>query len=346
MVVPVGVIVIAHLMLLPNRRREVIALSVGIVGSMLLAQTAFRYLYYGDILPNTYYLKMTGYPAFLRIERGLAVLWSFVASMLILPILLPYVMTRFRQNREQLLLLGLFSIQLIYSVYVGGDVWEWWGGSNRFISVAMPLFFLAYSIALYRLVVHMTPKRHGKKSKPPAQKDRFLMLAFLVISILLFNMLQGPSSLREWALLGPPLHVEDNENIVRRALLVKRYTVPEATIAVTWAGGLPYFSDRATIDLLGKTDHFIAHGPVAPRHPRRPFGEFLPGHMKWDYSYSLGQLKPDLIVQFWGHASLAAKWLKSDYHVARVSQFVFCFRKGADTIIWDRVPAAMQGTDG
>jgi hypothetical protein len=28
------------------------------VGGMTLA----RYLYYGDILPNTYYLKLTGYP--------------------------------------------------------------------------------------------------------------------------------------------------------------------------------------------------------------------------------------------------------------------------------------------
>jgi hypothetical protein len=63
-----------------HRRRHlllgIIALALG-----LGSQTVFRVLYYGDLLPNTYYLKLTGYPASLRVLRGLYYYWVFVARL-------------------------------------------------------------------------------------------------------------------------------------------------------------------------------------------------------------------------------------------------------------------------
>jgi len=41
-------------------------------------QTLARYVYYGDWLPNTYYLKVTGWPFVLRILRGLYALVWFI----------------------------------------------------------------------------------------------------------------------------------------------------------------------------------------------------------------------------------------------------------------------------
>ena len=41
--------------------------------------------------------------------------------------------------------------QITYSVYVGGDAWEHRGGSNRYISLAMPLFFTLFTLALEQL---------------------------------------------------------------------------------------------------------------------------------------------------------------------------------------------------
>lgn len=338
MIIPAGVLVFTHMILLPERRREIILLSVVTIGGFLLLQTSFRYFYYGDLLPNTYYLKMTGYSPLLRIERGLAVLWGFVSHMYVIPFLLPFLFLRWRRDRELLLLLGLFSAQVVYSVYVGGDVWEWWGGSNRFISIAMPLFFVAYSVALSRLSIRSTMRKTSHKKQPSDKRARVVIICLLAISLPIFNMIHGPASLADWALVEQPLHIEDNRNMIRRAKLVEQFTTPEASIAVTWAGSLPYFCGRPTIDLLGKTDQYIAHGKAAQYHPRRPYGEFLPGHMKWDYAHSLGQLKPDMIIQFWGPANAAAKWWQTDYHVAHVGQFVFCFRKEATTIYWDRVP--------
>ncbi len=119
-----------------------------IVAFFLAAQSLFRIAYYGDILPNTYYLKLTGYPVIPRLARGLfmAILFLFplVPFMLLMPRL-------FRDARREVALLAipLFG-QLLYSVYVGGDAWEWWGGCNRYVAVAMPLFMIlaARSIGL------------------------------------------------------------------------------------------------------------------------------------------------------------------------------------------------------
>jgi len=344
MIIPVGALVLAHMILLPKRRREVILLSVATIGGFLLLQTTFRYFFYEDLLPNTYYLKMTGYSPLLRIERGLAVLWGFVSHMYVIPFLLPFLFLRLRRDRELLLMLGLFSAQVVYSVYIGGDVWEWWGGSNRFISIAMPLFFVAYSVALSRLSVRSTMRKTGRKKQSSDKKAQVVMICLLALSLPVFNMIRGPGSLGEWVLMKQPLHVDDNKSMVLRSLLVEQFTTPEASIAVTWAGSLPYFCGRPTIDLLGKTDQYIAHGKAARYHPRRPFGEFLPGHMKWDYAHSLGQLKPDMIIQFWGPTSAAAEWWQPNYHVAHVEQFVFCFRKEATTINWNRVPG-LASTD-
>jgi hypothetical protein len=71
-------------------------------------------------------------------------------------------------------------------------------------------------------------------------------------------------------------------------------TAPDATIAVVWAGGIPYFSDRPSVDLLGKSDPVVAHGA-----PHVDDWGFYPGHDKWNYAYSIGQLRPDLVAQIW-----------------------------------------------
>jgi hypothetical protein len=66
-------------------------------------------------------------------------------------------------------------------------------------------------------------------------------------------------------------------------------TEADARIATIWAGVPAYYSHRTMLDLLGKNDTFIATSA--------PHGEFFPGHNKWDYDYSIGKLRPDVIFQ-------------------------------------------------
>jgi hypothetical protein len=78
----------------------------------------------------------------------------------------------------------------------------------------------------------------------------------------------------------------------RYGLELRRTTAPDTSIAAAGVGAIAYFSDRPTVDLLGKSDRTIAltrpHGP-----------HFHPGHDKWDYAYSIGHLRPDVIAQLW-----------------------------------------------
>lgn len=73
---------------------------------------------------------------------------------------------------------------------------------------------------------------------------------------------------------------------------LRQYTTPKASILVTSAGNISYFLDhkQPVVDGLGKMDPVIAH-----HIPRRP--DFPPGHQKWDYYRSIGELRPDVISQ-------------------------------------------------
>jgi hypothetical protein len=55
-----------------NRRRHLVLLLFG------AAQIVFRLWYFGDIFPNTYYLKLVGYPFTLRMSSGLYALVQFM----------------------------------------------------------------------------------------------------------------------------------------------------------------------------------------------------------------------------------------------------------------------------
>ncbi len=90
----------------------------------------------------------------------------------------------------------------------------------------------------------------------------------------------------------------------RYALALGAATRDDATIAVVWAGTAPYYAPRRYIDLLGKNDLHIARGPSGP------VDEFVPGHTKWDYAYSLGTLRPDVVAHLYAPLDdeLVAQW--------------------------------------
>ncbi len=81
----------------------------------------------------------------------------------------------------------------------------------------------------------------------------------------------------------------DEARYARLGMLLRESTPPDLRIAVAAAGATPYFSGKPTEDLLGKNDRHIAK--LALR------GVFSPGHDKWDYRYSLGERRADLIVE-------------------------------------------------
>jgi hypothetical protein len=322
-----------------NRRRH-LAWGFAALAGFTVLQTALRIWYFGDLLPNTYYLKLTGYPTLLRISRGAFVLAQFIWRFNVLLFALPFVIVSTR-GRGGRLLLFMVVVQSAYSVYVGGDAWEYWGGSNRYISLAMPGFFVALSWSLLTLARARSLLASPGSTAPKPLPVAFLLL--LLVSAVSVNSIYGPAALKEALLLHPPLHTgpgDENNDEVEEALALRQITTKDATIAVVRAGTIPYFADRPSIDLLGKNDRVIAHEPARVATGRWRFIDFRPGHSKFDYGYSIERRAPDVVVQLWNDRQQIEPFLQEFYTSATLRGHCVYLRKTSAQVLWSAAPPA------
>ena len=127
--------------------------------------------------------------------------------------------------------------------------------------------------------------------------------------------------------------------------MVRELTTQEAKVAVVWAGILPYFAERHAVDLLGKNDKVIARKPMRVSAGLSRFKDFYPGHLKWDYAYSIGELRPDVIISLWGDREEAAPYL-SAYRAIEVNGTCLWVRRGSSHVHWDRLVEAREARGG
>ena len=268
-------------------------------------QTLLRWLYFGEVLPNTYFLKMTGIPLWLRITRGLYVFAQFVWDFNWVLFLFPLSLLLFRRDKVVLVLFALVTTSFAYSIYVGGDAWEHRGGSNRFVSIIMPLFFVLFALttnALCALIIKTTSGMSMPKNPQTlAILTRIVGTAYAILSLITFNALLDISSLRYWLLLEPSVYVSANERWVRTAKILNDITSDDAVLAVYAAGSVPYYTDRKSIDMLGKMDKVIARQKIQLPLTVSTIRHLRPGHDKWDLNHSIDKLQPDVIVGVWQH---------------------------------------------
>ena len=232
--------------------------------------------------------------------------------------------------RGAVLLAGVFVAQCAYSVYVGADAFEGLLLPNRYLSTALPallvlavlgavevarnrraaLVLAAVTLALAPLIAWDgfpaakagIPAGDGFGAGRIVLAAAFaLVLAALalrrtrplipvaVVSLLVLLAVSGPG-LRDW-LRSNYQGREFDVSWVRTGLALHDATPPDATVATSAAGNIVYFSDRAGVDLLGKADAVVAHGPPAPGQP------FRPGHNKMNLEHSIGSLRPTVVVQ-------------------------------------------------
>jgi arabinofuranosyltransferase len=229
-----------------------------------------RHHYYGEWLPNTYYLRMVDIPT--RVMFGLFYGSHFMLLFggLVATALASICIQKRIINRW---LAILSPVILIYAMYAGGDELA----EYRFFVPVIPLI-LIYSVSLLERVVKRWKKR-----------DRLHMLNGFVVIVLMtgmmgFRSLALPGELVE---LGRVRCEQEHGNLLI-GLMLKKHTREDARIAHFWSGAAPYFSERPSLDMLGKNDEFIARLASGP-------SDFQPAHNKYDAGYSLG-LKPDIVV--------------------------------------------------
>lgn len=261
----------------------------------ILGYELFRWFYFGDLLPNTYYLKLAGIPLEVRLLRGAWAFGRFAAP--VAPILAAVgaaLVPLLRRSGRALLPLAVVLAFFAYSVWVGGDAWESAGvGANRFIAFAMPLVFVLFGAGLQRILERPLLQARGARTA--------VATAATVAALLLANHLFSPGDLRRFLVLDRPLHVDGHERFVRQTLrLRKQGLVPEhARVAVVWSGIPAYFSNWEMVDLLGYNDRWVARQPPSIPLSADTWRNFRPGHVKLGYEHALAVHHPDLVFQTW-----------------------------------------------
>jgi len=314
-----------------NRKRNLLTAS-SVFLLIISAESAFRWFYYNDILPNTFYLKVAGVPFLFRILRGLSVTKDFIINMSPFLFVLPFLYGVLRiKNKKLSLLMYAFLLQLFYNIYVGGDAWEWWGNlANRYLCIVMPAFFILLSLMMSRLIeaVNISSINHSIFQLADLKRCCFVILILLII----FQLHGGISYQTLNLLAASGIHIHNDKDMIKFALQLKDITTPSARIAVVWAGTIPYFSDRYCIDIAGYNDAFIAHQEARIKS----YKDFLPGHNKYDYSYSIGKLKPDIVAELWKKEA-AYPFLDKDYKTANINGHTIFLRRNSPNIKWTEI---------
>jgi hypothetical protein len=218
-----------------------------------LAYGIFRWVYFKDVLPNTYYLKMTGTDLGVRLLRGLDVFVDFAQP--IWPLFFAgalAVASMWKSSPIARWMGAIVLAQFLYSIWIGGDAWEWSKvGANRFNCVVMPLVFTLIAVALELNVA--------------ALKSKSVALIATALIVLMSNGILA----RDWkphfenlTLRRPPLQIPAHRRVLRDVLALDKIVPPNVRVAVVWAGIPAFFSHFQLVDLMGYNDRIIAKGPM------------------------------------------------------------------------------------
>lgn len=294
------------------------AIVIATAASVCLAQK----LYWGSWLPNTYHLKMDGVSPIDRISRGLA---SSAKTSVLFAIIAIAVCSQLRSTefhrRVVLIASAMFVAMAAYAIYIGGDAWE---GEmlNRFYATIVPLVPLIVGLSFNTLRKRATPAvisialvltavGAGVTVNPFgfSNKHFYVVAAVSILSAFIIFVLSliprdgfvagavvaavclivSAYPMAQQQRHSDLLLTRTNLFVTESVETMRDTTEVGASVATIWAGVPAYYSHRTMLDLLGKNDTFIATSA--------PHGAFFPGHNKWDYDYSIGELQPDVIFQ-------------------------------------------------
>lgn len=246
------------LALAKSRPKTLVFLALAAVPAA--AHLFFRHAYYGEWLPNTYYLKVYGLEH--PYKRGAAYARSFLVHYsVVLAIAAASALALLRTDRRGLIPFGAVLPTLGWVVLVGGDMFVWY----RFFAHVMPIVFV-FAIAG---VVHLGRGALGQAAWSA------------VVFITSFPLVRPLDRLVFLDTNGDPL------DQIQVAMLIKKNARPDSSVAVITAGIVPYFTRLRAIDVLGKSDKHVAR--------LTPFEGSMVGHGKLDPAYTLGK-RPDLVV--------------------------------------------------
>ena len=253
--------------------------------SLVLVE-AWRWSYYGDLLPNTFYAKVGGIPG----VQGWAYLYTFLRDGPFL--LLPGIAVAIWRLPAFRPLAGFALLTAAYVVAIGGDAFAFW----RFLLPVLPLM-IAGAVAGSAVLMAGSPR--------PGWACVSALPICIVWSLYVVWPSQGGLLGREYARLSPaPFPISSKRSAATQHLLfgddddlfrnmvakLRALSPPVRLVACVGIGKLSYFApDLEILDIVGLVDKHVAHSQ------RRLAGaNLLPGHQRTDSDYILSR-RPDVI---------------------------------------------------
>jgi arabinofuranosyltransferase len=236
----------------------------------LLGVTVWRYSYYHDFFPNTFYAKISGLNAVL-LARGFYHLMKFFVFGGGFAYLVPFLIfaSIYSKNilvRTMFVLIFLFAA---FTVYTTGD----WFPFGRFMQPILPLLVIGTAAGIWIIVDRLHLKRG---------------VTLLIIGCFLLSEYQNALRRNMYPAVEAFDHRDSVEHWSRLGRLFgeMRRQLPDLSIASYPIGAIGYYSGANVIDMIGLTDRHIA------RYGHQLRGYV--GHERSDMKYVL-ERRPDIL---------------------------------------------------
>jgi hypothetical protein len=278
------------------------------LAGVIVGYGVFRWRYFGDLLPNTYYLKLYNVPLEVRLLRGYKLLSLMILDHFLLLLVVGAgvgVLVRYGRDRglaRRLLLPALLvAAALAYSVYVGGDAWDMQVNvrANRFVAFVMPQAFVLFAALVNQVADRMAARQAGDGLGRHFLVAVATTLAFLIADGLWMAQEDGDN----WMALAvgrTPFEMDVQAAVYEKLLKLEHALGPRGSVSTSSAGIPAYFTNYQMVDVLGYNERHIARLPPAIPLGPETFMNYVPGHVKWDYPYVIRQYRPDALLQPWG----------------------------------------------
>jgi hypothetical protein len=274
-----------------SERYSVRALLSICAGAALIAMILlWQKSYYGSYLPNTFYLKVTDGAR--SIWRAIYYWKAFAfrdGQFVYILGAAVYLLRRAIDASTRRRALEAALVIVAWSAYIfgsGGDVFI----LSRFFTPILPLLIVSTVMLVDEIIAswHTAEEQEtGRRRISLSLPKRRWELGLVALTLLL---LAWQPLLCFYVTRAKVESTRRRERpLVAMAIGLHRlYPASVGTIGIFWAGTTPYFLPSYRFhDCLGKSDAYIAHLPAK---------RGMAGHNKWDYAYSLGKVRPALIL--------------------------------------------------
>ncbi len=220
----------------------------------------------------------------------------------------------------------MFGAYLFSTVFIGDKARFTPGiGPTEVLLMAVALGVVLAGILLPRLYNLITPQY-----RVMVHTTFFVGLAILSINV---------QFIPEVIFRVRPYTVNENIEMVNKAIAISQLTSDDASVGVFYAGAIPYYTGLYAVDFLGRSDKKIARltpdlsGAVGWYGMRS-----IPGHNKYDLNYSLVGLQPTYVQGGkWGTQNLN-KWVEEHYSTVEIQGVQLSLRRNDPNVFWDVIP--------